>query len=115
MQGLHGLMLDNLLSVQLVTAAGEVVEVSSTSYPDLFWGLQGAGHNFGVVVEAVYKVYEQTNGGVQFNANVMYSPDQIEALFTALNGFEIPAEMNFLFAFVPQGSSSVWILSAVVV
>ena len=43
-----GLALDQLVGVQLVTAAGEVVEVSQGSHPDLFWGLRGGGGNFGV-------------------------------------------------------------------
>ena len=44
-----GLALDQLVGAQLVTAAGEVVEVSEQSHPELFWGLRGGGGNFGVV------------------------------------------------------------------
>ena len=45
----HGLAADNLLAVELVTAAGEVLDVDAASHPDLFWALRGGGGNFGVV------------------------------------------------------------------
>jgi FAD/FMN-containing dehydrogenase len=51
----HGLTIDNLLSVKLVTASGEVVTASATENADLFWGVRGGGGNFGVVVEFAYR------------------------------------------------------------
>jgi FAD/FMN-containing dehydrogenase len=47
----HGLACDNLRSVELVTASGEVVRASESDHPDLFWAVRGAGANFGVVTE----------------------------------------------------------------
>ncbi len=44
-----GLALDQLVGVQLVSADGEVLEVTAASHPDLFWGLRGGGGNLGVV------------------------------------------------------------------
>ncbi len=43
-----GLALDQLVGVQLVTAGGEVLELSATSHPELFWGVRGGGGNLGV-------------------------------------------------------------------
>jgi len=52
----HGLALDNLLSVDVVTANGELLTVSAAEYPDLFWGLRGAGSNFGVTTSFEFRV-----------------------------------------------------------
>ena len=45
----HGATVDNLLSVDLVTAEGDLVTASEDHNPDLFWGVRGAGGNFGIV------------------------------------------------------------------
>ena len=44
----QGLPSDNLIGVQLVTAAGEVLDVTDETHPDLMWALRGGGGNFGV-------------------------------------------------------------------
>jgi len=53
----YGLALDNLVSVELVTADGEVLHTSSQQHPDLFWGLRGGGGNFGVATSLEYRLY----------------------------------------------------------
>ena len=47
----HGLSIDKLLSVDLVTADGEFVTASADQNEDLFWGVRGGGGNFGIVTE----------------------------------------------------------------
>src|SRR4051812_31671698 len=53
----HGLAVDNLLSVELVTGAGEVLDVDAESHPDLFWALRGGGGNFGVATSFTYRLH----------------------------------------------------------
>jgi len=46
-----GLAIDNLQSVDLVTAGGEVIKANNKENSDLFWGVRGGGGNFGIVTE----------------------------------------------------------------
>jgi FAD/FMN-containing dehydrogenase len=54
---LWGLALDQLTAAHLVTASGEVLDVSSTEHPDLFWALRGGGGNFGVVTRFTFQAH----------------------------------------------------------
>ncbi|HEX9713399.1 MAG TPA: FAD-binding oxidoreductase [Actinomycetota bacterium] len=47
----YGLSIDNLRSVDLITAEGEFVKASEEENADLFWGVRGGGGNFGIVTE----------------------------------------------------------------
>jgi FAD/FMN-containing dehydrogenase len=47
---LHGLTIDSLVGVDIVTADGRLRRASAESEPDLFWALRGGGGNFGVAV-----------------------------------------------------------------
>lgn len=65
--GKHGLSIDHLRSVQLVTAEGEVVTASAEENPDLFWGVRGGGGNFGVATSlecAVHPIGPIVTGGL---------------------------------------------------
>jgi FAD/FMN-containing dehydrogenase/DNA-binding HxlR family transcriptional regulator len=53
----HGMTVDNLLSVDLVTADGEFLTVDEGTEPDLFWGLRGGGGNFGIATSFRYRLH----------------------------------------------------------
>lgn len=52
----YGLTIDQLLSVDLITAEGEFVKASQTENPDLFWGVRGGGGNFGIVTDFEFRL-----------------------------------------------------------
>jgi hypothetical protein len=52
----HGLTIDQLLSVDMVTAEGEFVRASDEENADLFWGIRGGGGNFGIVTEFEFRL-----------------------------------------------------------
>ena len=50
----HGLALDNLRAVDLVTADGQVLRASADEHADLFWAIRGGGGNFGIATSLEY-------------------------------------------------------------
>ncbi|MGI8734198.1 MAG: FAD-binding oxidoreductase [Pyrinomonadaceae bacterium] len=57
LMGKYGLALDNLRSVEVVTAEGEVLQVSEEQHPDLFWAVRGGGGNFGIATSFEYQLH----------------------------------------------------------
>ena len=57
LQRKYGLTVDNLLAVDLITADGEKIRASADENPDLFWGLRGAGANFGVAISFEFRLH----------------------------------------------------------
>jgi FAD/FMN-containing dehydrogenase len=57
LMGKHGMAVDSLRAVELVTASGEVLRASAEDHPELFWALRGGGGNFGVATWLEYELY----------------------------------------------------------
>src|SRR5262249_4857265 len=55
----YGLAADNLPSVEIVTADGQILNASETSHPDLFWAVRGGGGNFGIVTSFEFQLHHQ--------------------------------------------------------
>ena len=53
----YGLSCDNLLSVEMVTAEGQLIKASKSENSDLFWALRGGGGNFGIVTTFEYRLH----------------------------------------------------------
>jgi FAD binding domain-containing protein/berberine-like enzyme len=57
LNGRHGLACDNVVSMEVVTADGQLRTVNAGQHPDLFWAMRGGGGNFGVVVSFTYRLH----------------------------------------------------------
>lgn len=101
LQGLHGLMSDNLLSARVVLASGQAVTASATENKDLYWAMRGAGHNFGIVTQATFKVYPQQNGGKHVTADLIFTGDKVEEFFSFINAqTPLPAPLSVFTLFL---------------
>ncbi|RAL61629.1 hypothetical protein DID88_002698 [Monilinia fructigena] len=78
LSGQYGLVIDNLLSVQMVLASGQVKTVSERESPELFWAVRGAGAAFGVATEFVLRAYKQEN--LVWGGMLAFSPDKLAAI-----------------------------------
>ncbi|KAI1416403.1 FAD binding domain-containing protein [Hypoxylon sp. FL1857] len=98
-QGLHGLILDALESATIITGSGEIVNASESENSDLFWGLRGAGQNFGIVTSATYQIHDQTNGGVALNGDFIFAKSDGETIFNLIKTIQNNGQPNELSMF----------------
>ncbi|KAJ4312741.1 hypothetical protein N0V94_007294 [Neodidymelliopsis sp. IMI 364377] len=86
LQGHHGLISDQFTSMNVVLANGDLKTIDANS--DLWWAMQGAGHNFGIVTSVTSKIYDivNTNWAIE---TIVFSGDKIEALYEAANKYII--------------------------
>jgi FAD/FMN-containing dehydrogenase len=109
--GKFGLSCDNLLSVDLITAEGELRTVSAAENDDLFWGVRGGGGNFGVVTSFEYRLHPvgPVVGGV-----VLYPFSRAREALTFYRDFSTtaPDELNTVGVLItlPDGAPAVAIL-----
>ncbi len=95
-QEIHDLIVDNLLSVRLVTADGKVLDVSETSNSDLFWGVRGSGSNLGIVTSATYKLWPLVNNGQALSADFIIPASQNGSYWEPIQGLQVnmPPELG---------------------
>ena len=94
--GINGLGIDSLKSVRLLTASGDIVTVSKTSHPNLWWAIRGAGANFGIVTSATFQLQDQTNGGNVVEADFVFLGSANRSVFELYQSFDdnLPAELS---------------------
>ncbi|MFC0680502.1 FAD-binding oxidoreductase [Lysobacter korlensis] len=98
---LWGLALDQLVSAEVVTAAGKVVRAAEDENPELFWAIRGGGGNFGVVTRfdfLAHRLPGVVSGVILFEEDV----DQV-ALLSAWRDVmrSAPEELNVTFIAMP--------------
>ena len=91
---------DNVLSIQLVTGAGEVVTASESENEDLFWGLRGGGGNFGIATSFEYRLHDV--GPLVLGGMLMHRREKAPDLLRAWRDWmrKAPDEVGSAFAFI---------------
>lgn len=84
LEGLRGFIADSLLSVRIMLPDTTVVEASEQQNPELFWGIRGAGFNFGVILNATYRVYDQVPNGLHLNADLLFPANITQKFYESL-------------------------------
>ncbi|RGP81257.1 hypothetical protein FLONG3_639 [Fusarium longipes] len=84
LQGQYGLASDQVISARVVLPNGEAVTASEESNPDLFWALRGAGHNFGIVTEWEYRIYDVNNQNWSYEIFI-FSGSKLEEILELTN------------------------------
>eukprot|EP00899_Mesostigma_viride_P007429 jgi/Mesvir1/16688/Mv15085-RA.1 len=78
-----GMTIDMIISMRVVLASGEVVEVSKESDPDLFWALRGGQGNFGIVTQFKFRLLPVGTNGKVVAGPLVYPPVPLGFLFKA--------------------------------
>ena len=95
-----GLTADNLLSADIVTAAGERVTANAGENPDLFWGIRGGSGNFGIVTSFTYRLHEV--GPMIYGGMLLATPDRARDTLAFMRDYmaEAPDDLGGGVAFV---------------
>ena len=91
LQGLHGLTSDALRKVRMALWNGTIIEASDAVNQDLFWGIRGSGQNYGIVTESTYETWPATNGGMYYNADMVFTKDSVQRIMGIKNKLLNPA------------------------
>jgi FAD/FMN-containing dehydrogenase len=90
----HGLTVDSLLAVELVTADGDQMRVDAESEPELFWGLRGGGGNFGIATAFEFRLHPV--GPIILGGPIFWPIEEMPRVLRFLRDFapEAPDELG---------------------
>ncbi|KAK2759882.1 hypothetical protein FQN54_002616 [Arachnomyces sp. PD_36] len=112
--GVYGLIIDNLISVNLVTPAGKLITVTPKSDPELWFALRGAGPNFGVVTSATMRSYPVDKSGLNaWLGTLTFSEEKLEDLVQAIDSLTLEPEMVINLVFTASGSTDDFSISII--
>ena len=102
-----GMTCDNLVSADVVTADGRLLNVSATDHPDLLWALKGGGGNFGIVTSFEFRLHQL--GPMVAFAGPVYAMEKARTILRRFADFasSAPDEVNVLAVLwtIPVGSA----------
>ncbi|KAI9698853.1 MAG: hypothetical protein M1820_007360 [Bogoriella megaspora] len=107
--GLYGMSVDQLISMNVVTAWGALIAVDPSN-DDLWWALKGAAPNFGIVTSATVKAYAVPQAqNVVWTGTIVFADDRLEEFISIINDLYLQPEMqiHFLFSSAANGSTSI--------
>ncbi|KAL5514287.1 hypothetical protein ACEPAG_2375 [Sanghuangporus baumii] len=81
-----GLLIDTLVSVEIVLPSGEIIQVTNSSHPDLFFGLRGGLNNFGIVTQITVEAHPQS---LVFGGSLTYSSETSDEFNSAIADFSL--------------------------
>ncbi|MGE5818710.1 MAG: FAD-binding oxidoreductase [Deltaproteobacteria bacterium] len=90
----YGMTVDNLVSVDMITAEGKKIRASENDHADLFWAIRGGGGNFGVVTQFEFQLFPV---GPEIVAGLIVFPfSQAKQVLTRYRQFvaSAPEELN---------------------
>jgi FAD/FMN-containing dehydrogenase len=99
----HGLAHDNLRSMDIVTADGELVRASDDKHPELFWGMRGGGGNLGIATSFEFDLHEV--GPEILNVRLLYPYEAVPDMLRFYRDFmsDAPNDVQ-LYAALLKGS-----------
>jgi hypothetical protein len=102
-----GMTCDNLVSADVVTADGRLLNVSETAYPDLLWALKGGGGNFGIVTSFEFRLHSV--GPMVAFAGPVYPVEKARTILGRFRDFALGApddvNVNAVLWSIPGGSA----------
>ena len=101
-----GLALDNVQSVDVVTANGKLVHANAQQNSDLYWGVRGGGGNFGVVTNFEFKLHPMNRKVIAGNVMFPLSEMKNALNFYADYAASCPDELYLDFVAISQPGSS---------
>ena len=111
----YGLALDNIKSVDIVTADGMLRHASVDENPDLFWGIRGGGGNFGIVTSFEFGLHEMNRTVI--GGDIVFSVDSAKEVMRnyADYGPQAPDELSLdlIMAAPPAGAPGAVVIHAV--
>ena len=84
----HGLTIDHLLAVEVVTADGRLLRAGAGEHPDLFGAVQGGGGNFGVATAFEFRLHPV---GMMLGGTVIYSGEEAADVLRAFTRYAATA------------------------